>query len=83
MTDITREHSDTVVSRIREITEAVRSNHIDGYPPITFSVGIAFSEHGYSDEILGRADKALYFTKDQGRNGYTFYEDDKMMYHGL
>ncbi|MDE7014930.1 MAG: diguanylate cyclase [Kineothrix sp.] len=43
-------------------------------PKYSISVGIAFSENGYSDELFRQADQALYHTKENGRCGYTFYQ---------
>lgn len=46
----------------------------DGLPKITVSVGAAFAEDADKDEdIFLKADKALYRTKDNGKNGYSFY----------
>lgn len=44
-------------------------------PPFSLSVGVAFSQKGYNEEIFHKADKALYFTKENGRCGYTFYQE--------
>lgn len=43
-------------------------------PKYSISVGIAFSDEGYSDELFRQADQALYHTKENGRCGYTFYQ---------
>jgi diguanylate cyclase (GGDEF)-like protein len=45
---------------------------------ITISIGLAsFPEHGASDEeILNRADKALYFAKETGRNRTVIYHEN-------
>ncbi|MBR1649968.1 MAG: GGDEF domain-containing protein [Lachnospiraceae bacterium] len=44
-------------------------------PPITLSIGIS---HGYyaesTDELFEQADKALYVTKEKGKNGYSVYK---------
>jgi diguanylate cyclase (GGDEF)-like protein len=44
---------------------------------LTISIGLAtFPEHGLSDEeILNRADKALYFAKESGRNRTIIYNE--------
>ena len=49
----------------------------DGLPLVTLSVGVAFSKHGYSDELFSQADAALYAVKDAGRNGMKFYDELK------
>jgi len=45
---------------------------------ITISIGLAsYPEHGQSDdEILNRADKALYFAKESGRNRTVIYHEN-------
>jgi diguanylate cyclase (GGDEF)-like protein len=40
---------------------------------LSVSVGIAFSQFGFDDELFNKADTALYYTKEHGRKGYTFY----------
>lgn len=49
----------------------------EDFPKYSVSVGIAFSENGYQDEIFRQADRALYHTKENGRCGYTFYNPDE------
>ena len=51
------------------------SNPDDGLPPVTLSIGAAFSDHGFSDDLYVLADKALYYVKENGRNGYALYQD--------
>lgn len=43
-------------------------------PKFSLSVGVAFSEEGYEDELFRQADQALYKTKENGRCGCTFYD---------
>ncbi len=45
----------------------------EGFPTMSISVGVAFSQNGYSDELYKHADVALYQTKNNGRCGCTFY----------
>ena len=46
-----------------------------GYP-VTVSIGIAqFPEDGAEfDVLIKRADQALYYSKNKGKNRYTFYD---------
>lgn len=50
---------------------------VGDFPKYSVSVGAAFSENGYEDEIFRQADRALYHTKENGRCGYTFYNPDE------
>ena len=43
------------------------------FPRLSVSVGVSFSERGYSSEMYSNADKALYRTKENGRCGISFY----------
>lgn len=47
----------------------------DGLPPVSLSVGGAFSQTGFSDDLYRMADAALYTVKENGRNGCRFYEN--------
>lgn len=40
---------------------------------LSLSVGIAFSQFGYGEELYTKTDKALYYTKEHGRCGYNFF----------
>ncbi len=42
---------------------------------VTVSLGFVSTVHGSPVEILGRADQALYFAKEHGRNQVCFYDD--------
>lgn len=47
----------------------------DGLPPVSLSVGVAFSPKGYTDDLYKEADKALYAVKEHGRSGVLFYDE--------
>ena len=47
----------------------------DELPKVTLSIGAAFSADEGDDDIFKKADKALYKTKEDGRDGYNFYKD--------
>ena len=46
----------------------------EGMPPVSLSVGVAFSDEGYVSEIEANADKALYNVKRGGRCNCSFFE---------
>ena len=49
----------------------------DGLPPITISVGVAFSDkHEGQPDLFKAADRALYVVKERGRNGHAFYGEE-------
>lgn len=69
--------SPQIKSIIKEKVKAIRTalqTTGDGLPPVTLSIGIAFSDEGFSDNLYRNADSALYEVKSQGRNGCKFYE---------
>ena len=46
-------------------------------PGVTVSVGCAFSDRlAKNDNILKKADRALYHVKERGRNGFAFYGEE-------
>lgn len=50
--------------------------HPEGdFPKYSVSVGVAFSTNGFHDELFRQTDQALYHTKENGRCGYTFYDE--------
>ena len=75
MTDVTPDRKDMIRGKIKEINE-ILLHPDDGLPAFSISVGIAFSQKGYNEELFRRADKALYYTKEHGRCGFTFYQKD-------
>ena len=57
--------------------QALLQDTADGLPPITLSIGVAFSDRpDPTDDILKDADTALYLVKERGKNGYAFYGDE-------
>ncbi len=64
-----------IVSRVDGINAAL-ARPVDGLPPISVSVGIAFGDKGTEPKALFEcADRALYATKHRGKCGYTFFDD--------
>ncbi|MCR5584872.1 MAG: GGDEF domain-containing protein [Lachnospiraceae bacterium] len=81
MTGVSASASGTVIAKIEEINEGLRKTETAETPPVTLSVGVAFSNNGYSTGLFADADKALYYTKENGRSGYTFFDEIEMHYH--
>ena len=53
-------------------------NPDDNLPPTSLSIGVAFSEHGYRDDLYKQADSVLYEVKEHGRCGCAFYHPHKI-----
>ena len=61
--------------RIQAINDALMDGS-DGLPQVTVSVGLAYGNKGIDpEELFAHADRALYNTKHEGRNGITRYSD--------
>ena len=67
---------DAVKQRMREIAKNLEETQFKSGHKITLSVGIA---HNYGDEplekVIDKADKALYSSKQNGRNRITSYDE--------
>jgi diguanylate cyclase (GGDEF)-like protein len=73
MSDIRDDHRPVIQSKVDAMNQEL-THPLDGLPPISLSIGIAFSANGYNGDLFHQADHALYQTKDAGRCGCTFYE---------
>ena len=77
MVHATSEIRPMVETKLESIRDALLDT-TDGLPPITLSIGVAFSDRpDPTDDILKDADTALYVTKERGKDGYSFYGDPK------
>ena len=74
MTQITLEQRAVLDQKAVLINEFLSSED-DGLPKVTLSIGAAFSDAGFTDDLYVLADRALYHVKENGRNGYAFYQD--------
>lgn len=73
MVEMTSDLQYTILEKINEINRQLL-NPEDGLPPVSLSVGVAFTDReGASDSLFKDADRALYRTKENGRNGCSFY----------
>lgn len=64
MKNVTSDMSTKIRSKINTLNERLK-NPANNLPCVTLSVGIAFSEYGYSDALFDNADKALYQVKKE------------------
>ncbi len=65
---------DLIRKKIEDLNEKLQNPKRKNLPPFSVSCGVAFSSHGFYDALFSNADKALYFTKNNGRCGCTFFE---------
>lgn len=65
-----------IIEKINQINRILKNPPKD-FPEYSVSVGAAFSENGYHDELFRQTDSALYHTKENGRCGYTFYTPEE------
>ena len=70
---MTSELKYTVREKINYINQ-ILLNPEDDLPPVSLSAGAAFADRENPGEsIFKDADKALYYVKEHGRNGCSFY----------
>jgi diguanylate cyclase (GGDEF)-like protein len=61
------------IKRKAVIINDLLQNPDDDLPKTSLSIGVAFSEHGYTDNLYNDTDAALYRVKEKGRCGCEFY----------
>ena len=66
---------DNLLEKINRINQALL-NPTKPVPKVSLSVGVAFSEEGFSEDLYKKADIALYHTKNTTRCGATVYRED-------
>lgn len=75
---LNRDEIDNIVNNILHDTRCLKEqNHI--YEVLSCSAGVLcnYDPSGKLDDALNLADKALYYSKENGRDTYTFYDDIK------
>lgn len=70
--DIQADRTEIIRDKVERINWTLQHPQND-LPKFSLSVGVAFSEQGYNDELFRQADQALYQTKENGRCGCTFH----------
>lgn len=73
VTDFSEDMKSVILDKVGMIN-GILQNPDDGLPVVSLSVGAAFSEHGFTDELYKNADIALYEVKEHGRCSCRFYE---------
>ncbi|MDE7320710.1 MAG: GGDEF domain-containing protein [Lachnospiraceae bacterium] len=74
LTSMSEEMQGAVERKITEMNDRLMHPD-DGLPQVSLSVGGAFSENGFTDDLYQKADAALYVVKENGRCGCRFYEE--------
>jgi diguanylate cyclase (GGDEF)-like protein len=70
LTGMMPEKFHSVAEKITLINQLLKTP-LDDIPPLSISVGVAFSPHGYRDDLFFQADQALYRAKEHGRGIYS------------
>ncbi|MCF0142139.1 MAG: GGDEF domain-containing protein [Parasporobacterium sp.] len=81
MTNIHSENMGVIERKLNAINEELK-NPDDGLPATSLSMGAAFSEIGYTDQLFRNADKALYDAKANGKSGVVIAKEVEMGYRG-
>ena len=73
MVEMTSDLSYTISEKISEINRQLAASK-ENVPAVSLSVGVAFTDRkNPGKSLFTDADMALYYTKEHGRNGCTFY----------
>ncbi len=75
MTNCTEELRPVIQEKIDAMNQKLQ-NPDDGLPKVSLSIGIAFSDSGFPDDLYKKADSALYIVKENGRCGCHFYDEN-------
>ncbi len=73
LTDKTEKDKDDIDKTLKQINESLK-NPEGNEIPLSVSMGVAFSDAGYTEELMRHADEALYHVKAHGRANHRFYE---------
>lgn len=74
MVEMTSDLAYTISEKINEINKQLL-NPKDGLPMVSVSVGVAFSiRENPGESIFKDADRALYYVKEHGKHGCSFYD---------
>ena len=76
MVHVSGDKRQLIENKVKQINRDLSAG-ADGLPPVTLSVGVSFNPEGNdSKEMFRQADIALYYVKDHGRDGVSFYTDE-------
>ena len=73
LVDTSAQEKEALDKTLSGINEALKKAGEDEMA-LSVSMGVAFSESGYTEELMRHADEALYYVKAHGRASHHFYE---------
>ncbi|HBB43042.1 MAG TPA: hypothetical protein DCZ74_05955, partial [Treponema sp.] len=79
MNNIDESKAGLVERKIHQINWSLAEKGREQNRSLSISAGVSFSSKGYTPRMLADADAALYFVKEHGRGGMTFF-GEKMVY---
>lgn len=72
MPDVTETSISNIRSKVKVLNNILKEEK-DGMPPVSLSIGAAFSEQGFNEDLEKNADIALYKVKQNGRGNIAFF----------
>lgn len=75
MDEMSPEKQEAVCQKVRDINRRL-AHPGGGLPPVSISVGGAFSPGGFTDQLYIQAEEALRLVKETGPGGYEFHKED-------
>ena len=73
---LSKDDLSAIIDKISKMNEQLSHPSVQGFPKVSLSAGVAYSEKGYSDTLLSQADKAMYEVKKNGRAGCRIYGEN-------
>jgi diguanylate cyclase (GGDEF)-like protein len=73
MMKMTPDNRAVIENKINSFNQLLQDVGQDDLPPVSLTVGAAFSPAGFPDELYSQADQALYQRKENGRCGCYFF----------
>ncbi len=66
LSDVTPANLETIRAKVDRLNEVLTSPESDSVPPLSISVGCAFSDSGYNEHLFNVADARMYDSKESG-----------------